>query len=421
MNQLPSGWRGLVTLFLTSALHVSAQTVIGASGLGNAGTGNAASIPGTQTTPISSVAAAIARPAPLWQSGAVSIRPHIGYEVVYGTGILRIPGHEEKTTLQTVSPGILIEVGKRTTFDYTLLQKYYSGSGLSDATDHTAQIQTKVILDEWNAGVSGSYNSSTDVLVETGGQTYQENYGMSVDVSRQVGRRSELEMNLTYSDRVARPVEKTAAWEGSGYTLWNALVRLRYHISKSLSVAPGIGGGYDQIKDRPDMSRVEPSVQITWSPAPKLSLNAEAGATRLKTHATGGRTQNNGRYSAAGHYSPFEATTFSVEASRSINPSYFHDQTSLTNSVSLSVQQRLFRRLFLSAVVSRGQTDYESTTTQDFIARDDQYNSFNLRLSTTILRKFSLAAYYQRSRNRSSEAIYQFSSDQVGGMASYRF
>src|SRR5687768_17736149 len=56
--------------------------------------------------------------APL-QWGPISARPHVFYRLTDSDGILRVPGQPTTTTINTLSPGLLVEIGRRWTADYT--------------------------------------------------------------------------------------------------------------------------------------------------------------------------------------------------------------------------------------------------------------------------------------------------------------
>lgn len=420
----PSLLRILILASLATLSH--GQTVIGipASSLGSAGaTGSGAGQPmfGPRVpAPLSSIASVLLSPIPPVQAGPLALRPHVSYEVSRGSGILRTPGAPDKVTTNTATAGVLVELGTRVTADYSLSRVWYS-STLSDATNHNLWLRGGITYDKWRWGLSGMYGSNSEVLVETGGQTDRDRYSTNVVVARQLGSRSELELNFSHSVESANPVEGTPTWNSADWTLWGGSAWYRYHISQNLSAAVGFAGGYDDITDSPDMSHTQPQVQITWQPTPKLSFSAEGGIERRRTRAPLAQPQNNGRYSASASYRPFQMTTLSAGLRRSVEPSYFTGQTTQSDSWNVNLQQRLLGKLFLSVGVSQRSAAYESALAGVFPDRDDRYRSFSVNLSTVVLGKGSLAVFYQRVRNRSSEGIYDFTSNQIGASLGYHF
>jgi len=412
--------------FLASTVGALGQTVIGSSpGMGAqpslSSSGGIYSSGSRPMRPLSSLSSALAQSRPLYQAGPLAVRPHLSYEIVTGTGILRIPGSTEKVTMHTLSPGVALELGTRITADYTLSRVMYSSSQLSDSTSHNARIQGGIVRDALKLNFSAGYGSNSTVLVETGGQTEEDSYSAGTNIAYQLGQRTELELNLSMSDRSAKPVAGAVTWNASDYTLWSASLWLRRHVSQDLSFAAGYTAGYDEIDPGPDMSHGTPQVQVRWKANQKISLSAEYGIERRRTRTSRAETQSNSRYSGSLSYTPFPTTTVSVGVSRSVEPSYFSGQTTQSDGWNVGLQQRLLTRLFLSAGYSQRSADYESAIVGVNPIRDDRYDSYNVRLSTAVFGKGSVAVFYQHGRNRSSLAIYQFNSDQIGAQFSYRF
>jgi hypothetical protein len=299
----------------------------------------------------------------------------------------------------------------------------YSNESLDDETDHELRLEAGLTRDAWKFGLSGTYGTDTNILVETGGQTREENYSTTGTVSYQMGRRSELEVVFSHTDRTAEPTASSPAWEGSEWVLWNVSTWLRRHFSKNLNVAVGVGAGYDEIGDGPDMSTVQPQLQINWKPTQKISFSAEGGRESRRVRSTRPRNQDNTRYNASLTYQPFSTTSFSVGANRSVNPSYLSLETAQSEGWNVGFQQRFLSRLFFSINKSQNKAKYDSTTTPLIAtsSRDDRYDSINVRLSTPIFGKGSIAIFHQRSRNRSNDIKYDFTSEQFGGQFSYSF
>jgi hypothetical protein len=269
--------------------------------------------------------------------------------------------------------------------------------------------------------VAGTYGTDTSVLAETGGQTKDESYATSADLGYQLGRRSEIELKLGHMDRSAKAVTRTPGWLGSAWVLWTADMRLRYHVSADLNFAVGFGSGYDEIKDSPDMKHTQQMVEVEWKPTKKIRFSGEVGVEQRRTLSQPAREENNGFYGVTGSYTPLEATRLTVGAGRNVSPSYFSGLTTQTERWNAGVEQRLLTKLFLSANVSQSKNRYDSSSARVLVNRDDRYDAYSVRLSTTFLRKGTVGVYYQQSRNRSSQVAYRYDSDQVGTTVTYRF
>jgi hypothetical protein len=426
MNYSLSSWPLLTVIFCIASATVEAQTVIGvpreAISLVTGSYASGVSTP-RPVQPLSSIASALTRSGPLWQRGPLAARPHFNYEVVHGTGILRIPGQPEKTTMHTVSPGILVNVGTQASMDYTLSRVMFSNENLEDETDHNFRVQGGLTRDNWKFGLSGEYGTVTNVLAETGGQTRDESYTTTGTVSYQLGQRSELEVLFNHTDRTTRPSASSPTWQGSDWVLWNVSTWLRRHLSKELNIAAGVAAGYDEIGDAPDMSHIQPQLQINWRPTQKISLSAEVARENRRVRSTRPRNQENTRYNASVSYRPFSTTSLSVGAIRAVEPSYFTRETTQSRSWNVRFEQRFLTRLFFSISNWQSKEKYDSTTTALVASpnRFDRSETINVKLSTPIFGKGSVAVFHQRTYNRSSETIYNFTSDQVGGQFTYQF
>jgi hypothetical protein len=416
----------VASLAFSCLLPVCGQTVIGAGPLhiipltnSHAGASTRSAAP--KSTLLSDISSALPQPGARMHAGPVGIRPHLSYGIVHGTGTLRVPGTPDELTVHTLSPGVLLEIGKSGTINYTLSRVMYSSKTLPDATNHNLGVQANITRNHWNVGVNGAYGTNRIVLVETGGQTEEDTYSTGARIARAFGSRSELETNLSHSVRSANPAETNPVWTGAEFALWSTSTWIRYHLSKNLSIAVGFGFGYDDIDRSPDMSHSEPQVQLIWNPAKKLSVKLEGGLERRRTRAALAETQTNGRYSFAVDYNLSSITTITLGANQTIQPSYFDGRITQSTGWNASVRQRLLTRLFLSMEASQREIDYESALPTISEGRSDQYYSYNITLSTPVVQRGSIAVFFQRGRNRSNVEAYTFTSNQVGAELNYRF
>lgn len=412
-------------LFLSSAVVAARGQVVIATGAGGSASTNAtAGYPSLGQSPKpapSSLGSAFPQTGPLFQFGGVSFRPHASYEVVSSSGIPSAPGLSEKTTSQTFIAGLSLSAGSRTTGDYSISRVKYSTASLREATNQSVSVQSGMTTNNWNLGVSGSYSTSTNVLVEVATQAAVESYSTGLTVSHPLNSENELEASLSRSVRSATPVVGIATWKGSDLTQWSFSSWWRNHVSRGLSVAAGLGAGYDAVANSPDITTTRPQVQMHWRPTQRISLSAEYGFEWRKTSGTSVPTESNSRYSASLTYHPFSATTLTAGASKSVDPSYFDKQTSQTTGVTLGLQQRLLKRFYFTAFGLQNRSKYMPTVSGIPSDRGDRYDTYRANLSTPVFGRGSVAVFYQRSRNHSNSALYAFKSNQVGASINYQF
>jgi hypothetical protein len=236
-----------------------------------------------------------------------------------------------------------------------------------------------------------------------------------------LGARVEAELGLSHHIRKAEAESAVRARLGTDWTRWGASAWIRYHLTRDVSTAVGFASGYDEVADAPDMSHSQPQIQVRWEVTTKLFLTAETGLERRRTRTIEGRTEENLRYSGSLRYTPTPTSTLLLNLGRAVEPSYFDRLTTQSEWWDVGAQQRFFRRITVSAGSSHRRSDYDSVTRAADTLRDDRYTSWYLRVSTTLFRRTSASISYQHGRNRSSEAVYSFTSDQFGAQAAYRF
>ncbi len=97
------------------------------------------------------------------------------------------------------------------------------------------------------------------------------------------------------------------------------------------------------------------------------------------------------------------------------------DQVTRNSSVGASLQQRFLGRFFLNVGFQHGTSNYLSSAPGVVAGRDDTFNSINLRLSTALLGRGTVAVTYQHSQNSSNTEGYRLTSSQYGVELAWRF
>ena len=398
------GQAGLVTLSSPVSAALQGSTPIASSG-----------------PSLSDLAGGLAQSGPLTRVGPVAVRPYASYELAQGHGILRMPGVPDDVSRQTLSAGLLLDAGRGKYADYQISRVSYSDNGPANATNQNLRAEDEVVVGPWRIKLGGQFGDNSNILVATGCYAREQAYGANSLVAYQVGRNTELELNLRVADRSSVAESAGFAWAESDWTLWSASTWLRRHFGPQLNVALGFAVGYDDLARGTDMWHTQPQLQVSWRPTDKVSLTAEYGLEERHAWAPGGRTHRNHRYGVSLLYSPVATTSVSAELHQSVDPSYFSGQTTEGEGWSVGLRQRLLGRLFLSATYSQLRTDYESVLGGADTGRAELYRALSFRLSTPVLQRGSVGLSYQKASNRSNVAAYDFNSHQFGEEFSYRF
>ena len=350
---------------------------------------------------------------PLAQWGVVSVRPHLFYRLLYGDGIQASLGQPETTAIQELSPGILLGLGTHWNLDYTPSWTVYSNRAFRNTLDHSASLTGGAGYGDWHFGFSQSYVSDNPVLVETGQQTRQDLYATSLTASGHIGPRTLLDLAVSQNVRFADGF--------AGFREWSTSDFLHYQITSRLDAGIGSEFGYVNMDVGPNMTYVRPEGRITWKPADKIAFTVQGGNERRTFDSGGTGAMTSPVYSASVQYLPVETTTLNFGVNRDLSASYFADEITKSQSWSASLQQRLLQEFYFNAAFSQGKTTYAATRSGLGVGRDDRNYAVTVRLSTTFLRRGSVAILYQLSHNSSNSSVYAFSSRQVGLELGYSF
>jgi hypothetical protein len=348
-----------------------------------------------------------------FQWGPLDLRPHFLYQFLYGNGIQASAGHPSTTAIYNVSPGLLLGLGSHWTVDYTPTWSFYSNQQFRNTFDQNVSANGGYAYGDWVLGLSQSYASTDQPLIETGGQTSQESYSTALTASYRFGRAMSVDLgvnqNFTFPDKFINSRE------------WSTMDWLNYQFWPRLTAGIGVGGGYNDVSAGKNSVYEQYQGRIEWRATDKISLQIHGGVEDLQFLGGGTSDSINPVYGVSVQYQPFEATTISLSADGSVGTSYFTNQVTETTSVSVTLNQRVLKRLFLTVTGGYQNVTYSAAASGVSAGRNDDSYSFNTRLSTAFLKRGTIAATYQFSDNASNRAGFGYTSNQVGLEVGYRY
>jgi hypothetical protein len=348
-----------------------------------------------------------------FQWGVVSLHPHFSYRFLYGDGIQASPSQQSTTSVHTISPGVLLNIGTHWTLDYTPTQTYYSNPVFKDTLDHAVSLLGGTSFQNWTLQFSQTYASSSAPLIETGRQTSEDNYGTAASAAYRFGNQMQLDTSLSYQARFS------TAFPDSRESTFGE--RLHYQFSSRLDTSVSLDFGYVNMSVGTDMTYTRPAVQLNWKATDKITFNVQGGFENRKFRTGGANDLNSPTFGASIQYQPFTTTTLSFTANRGVAAAYFTNQITKNTGWTLNLQQRLFQHYYLSAGYSGQKATYVTTDPTLVAGRDDQNYSFNVRLSTAFFQRGTIALLYQNGHNSSNRTGFGFSSNQVGLEVGYRY
>jgi hypothetical protein len=343
----------------------------------------------------------------------LDLHPHLFYRLLYGTGIQSATNSPQSTLTQDVSPGLLVGFGKNWTLDYTPTWTFYSNNQFHDTLDHAVALNGGLTHGDWVLGFSQTYNRSDTPLIVTGGQTEQQTFVTTFTGSYRFNTVMSMDLsanqNFTYSDKLTNTRE------------WSTLDWLNYQFWPRLDGSLGVGGGYDNVSAGVDSAFEQYQARVNWRATDVTSFQIHGGLEdRQFLDSTTGDLVNP-IFGAEVKYKPFEVTALVVDADRTVSTSPFLDQIIEGTDVTASLNQRLLKKLYLSAGGGYHWDTYVSTSSTVNTGRHDRYYSINASLTCVFLKHGTMAATYQHSEDSSTQSGFGYSSNQYGFQLGFQY
>ena len=345
--------------------------------------------------------------------GPVKARPHLSTLISYGNGLRSQSGGDANTLIEQVSPGVLFELGSKWRLDYTPTMSFYSSKEFKDTLAHSVSLSGGTTYQDWSFGLSQSYYTSSQPLIETGRQTEQESFDTSFSAARHFNSKLLLELGLTQSFRSAQ--------EYTGSRSWSTMDWLNYQISPSVSVAAGLGGGYDNLDVGSDMAFEQVQGRINVRVAEKLTLSINAGGESRQVLDLNGDPLINPIYGASILYYPFQFTTLSLSGNRAVSASLLQGQINESSGISLALSQRLLGIFYTTLSGGFRKNHYIQSDNAFSLDRADDTVSFAAHISYGFTQGGTIALFYNHNENTSTASGFGLSSSQIGLEFTYRF
>jgi hypothetical protein len=345
--------------------------------------------------------------------GALTLRPHLDYQFLYADGLLASTNQAVNTTIQTISPGALLELGRHWTLDYSPVFTIYSNPQFADSFGQNARLTGGTVYNDWILGLSQSYLVTDTPSTVTASQTRTEAFATALSGSYTINSKMSLDLALNQNF--------VSADQLSSYNEWSTLDWLNYQFWPRLNVAAGVGGGYDDTRTGPDMSFEQCQTRVHWRATDRIGFQLHGGVEVRQFLSSDAGDLVNPVFDATIQYRPLEMTRISLTGQRTVSASYLQDQVTETTTVSARLNQRWAEKLFLELNGGYQLVKYVSSVNASGSDRRDNYFFLTAQLGTVFLRRGSCGVIYQLSRNDSSSAGCSFTSHQVGFQVGFKY
>jgi Putative beta-barrel porin 2 len=370
-----------------------------------------------------------------FQLGPVIAKPHLNYSLTYANGVQSSPGNPQSTLVQSLSPGVLFVLGTHWTLDYTPTLTFYSDKNLNDSVSHSLSLSWGTTYNEWVFSLSQGFSASSDPTIQTASQTDQKSYSTSLGASYSFN--DKMSLNSSFSQNISdldgnslslTNVPGSFTNLDGGSRQWSITESLNYEFWPRLNAGVNASFGYVNVDSGSDQINASASGNVNWRATDKTSFQVNAGVQDSRSLGDGSGDIISPTFGATIQYQIFEPTQLSLNASRAITTSFFQNQDSDSTSVSIGLNQRLFRKYNLSLNGAYSTTDYiqlvpangASGSGTSTVRTDDSY-SFGASLSRPILKRGTISVTYSYSENRSSVTGFTYSSNQIGVQIGYSY
>jgi hypothetical protein len=355
--------------------------------------------------------------------------PHLLYQFIYGDGIPASPGNHLKTVIQQISPGLLLTFGNHWSLDYTPTFFLYSNKQFQDSTAESATLSWRTTYQDWGFSFSQNYSSSSAPQAETQAPTDQENYGTAFSASRQLGSQLSAQLGVNQN------IESTAvAAFNQDVRAWTVNAGLNDQFWARFGAGLNASAGYDLITPGANMTYEQAQGTMNWRVEDKMSMTVSAGlgVTQLL-----GAELIDPIFAGTIAYRPWAQTSVSLNASRSVSPSFYVNDIVVSTTISASWQQRFLKYFSFSLNGGYSTTPYIGfATVQEFNYhqigapaptatvqenRADYSRFIMASLGSTFRKRGTVSIFYSYSDYSSGLAAYNLTSTQVGFEIAWRY
>jgi hypothetical protein len=345
--------------------------------------------------------------------GPVTVRPHLETRFTYGNNLRSASGSNEDTFLAEISPGSFFQLGQKWQLDYTPTLSYYASKEFKDTLGHNALLAGGTTYDNWGFTFSQSFSDTTQPLIETGAQTEEQNFVTNLGATYHFASKLMLELGINQHIRNTEGFSKSRTWSTMDW--------LNYQAFSRLSVGLGVGGGYENVSPGSDMTFEQAQAKINVRVAEKIDFVVTGGGEVRQILDVGGDPLVNPVYGASLTYHPFEFTTLTLSANRTISAALLQDQINEMTTVSLALSQRLLGHLYLTLSGGFANNKYVSADSALTVNRSDDTKSFAATLSYPFNAHANASIFYNYNDNSSDSAAFSYSTSQIGLQMGYRF
>ena len=372
--------------------------------------------------------------------GPFVAHPRVDYQFMRANGI-RQGTNKVDTFLNSINPGVGVQMGRQWYLDSGLSYGNYSHRALSDTFGYNVGLNGGIPRGDWTLGVGAGLHRTEVSQTETALQTTQDYYDVGLSAVYHGYNRTTVELALNQHISLSSGFNDSYGWSTMDW--------LNYAVTRKTSVGLGVGGGFTMVEagafsitnynirvpiNDPNANvlrtttgtdSINEQVQgrFVWRPLEKVSVNVSAGVQIQQFLLDAGmRSTANPIFSVSSGWSPFAGTSFSLSGSRLIGNSIASDEYTEATSLAFTYSQRLLKHLTLNLTPTYDLTSFQPSARPGGPAsRTDTVFAMNASLSTVLFRRFTVATFFRYMSSSSDLENYGYSTRQFGLQLGYHF
>jgi hypothetical protein len=421
--------RGLFLLgFLAGAAGALAQGILAPSSANFEKSTYAPSLLGYQTGGIPPFAGFLSETVSEAQMSLLQLHPYLDYQYTYGDSIPSSPTNHSAIVAQTISTGLGLAFGRQWTLTYGASFNSYSSRQFSDEVNQNLSLNGSARYEDWSFSLSQAYSYSDSPMVETEAQTAQAIYSTALSASRRFGSHLSAQWSLDQNIASASGISGSTTNNSQNADSWVASSGLFYQTDYRADF--GINGsvGFNLITPGANSEFAQVMGSVNWQPLAKLAVAASVGVEDTQLN---GAQLTDPTFSASINYQPFQHTSASLIASRSISPSLYQDDVIVSTAITATLRQRLLQHLDFEVSGGYSTTPYVGFATVDEFTNNHQIGAptitsmveqnrsdisryLRVSLGTTIRKRGSVSVFYSYSDTTSSLSAFALAGSQIG-------
>jgi hypothetical protein len=249
--------------------------------------------------------------------------------------------------------------------------------------------------------------------------------------SRQVGSRLSAQGSLDQTITSSSSISGSTPNISQNLRSWVLSSGLMYQTDYEMGVGINGSGGCDLITPGANITFEQVQGVFDWQVLTKISVEASCG---VETSQLMGAQLIDPTFSAAITYRPFDQTSASLVAARTVNPAQFQDETTVNTSINATFRQRFLQHFSFELSGGYSSTPYvgfasaeafnpnngQNTPGSPLIATSVQQNRTDntrfarVSLGSTFRQHGSISIFYTYNDTTSNLAAYALTSAQVG-------